>query len=53
MKKLFKSAITTVALGASVASFSNGAQACGTIEMGDFDWNSAKLHSAIAKTISE
>jgi len=53
MKKLFKSAITTIALGAAAASFSSGAQACGTIEMGDFDWNSAKLHSAIATTILE
>ena len=52
MKKLLKSAIATVALGAAV-SFSSGAQACGTIEMGDFDWNSAKLHSAIATTILE
>ena len=53
MKKLFKSAITTIALGAAAASFSSGAQACGTSEMGDFDWNSAKLHSAIATTILE
>ncbi len=30
-----------------------GAQACDTVRMGDFDWNSAKLHTAIAQVILE
>ncbi len=29
------------------------AAACGKIELGDFDWNSAKLHSAIGKFVLE
>ncbi|MFT5258561.1 MAG: glycine betaine/proline transport system substrate-binding protein [Saprospiraceae bacterium] len=41
-------------LGGLMFGLSNAAQAdCGTIELGDFDWNSAKLHSAIGTFILE
>ncbi len=41
-------------LGGLLFGLSNAAQAdCGKIELGDFDWNSAKLHSAIGTFILE
>jgi ABC-type proline/glycine betaine transport system substrate-binding protein len=49
IKKLMSAAVITAA--ASLASTAHAD--CGTVQMGDFDWNSAKLHSAIAGYILE
>lgn len=50
IKGLAAGAMTAAGLMLSSASAS---AACGKIELGDFDWNSAKLHSAIATIILE
>jgi len=49
----FRSLAVAGMIAAGTILSTSGAQACGKIELGDFDWNSAKLHSAIATIILE
>ncbi len=52
MKLSFK-IVTPIALALGLFVSTSNANACGKIELGDFDWDSAKLHSAIAGFILE
>ncbi len=48
-KTLFAATMVAMTMGGSTTA----ASACGTVKIGDLDWGSAKLHTAIAKIILE